>query len=72
MPGFSMMGSGIYSETVTYEVVCDEHCPDCEEREKKCEAYWEQDFNTNDWGNVDQQVTCKSCGHSYYFSRERE
>lgn len=72
MPGFSMMGSGIYSETITREIVCKERCSECEEDGKTCEAYWEEDFETDDWGNVEADVICKSCGHSYTYSEERE
>ena len=67
-----MMGSGIYSETVTYEIVCNEQCSTCEEEGKDCPKYWEQDFSTDDWGNVDEEVTCEECKHSYYFRRESE
>ncbi len=71
-PGFSMMGSGIYSETITREIVCKERCSDCGDASKVCEAVWEEDFETDDHGNVEQDVTCKSCGHSYGFKEERE
>ena len=64
----SMMGSGIYSETITREIVCNERCSECTD----CKAVWEEDFETDDRGNVDQDVTCKSCGHSYGFTEERE
>ena len=68
----SMMGSGIYSEEVTLEVVCNERCGDCTEQGKDCAAYWNEDFSTDDWGNISQEVTCKSCGHSFTFSREKD
>lgn len=67
-----MMGSGIYSETITREIVCEERCEDCQEDKKVCKAIWEEDFETDDWGNVDQEVTCKLCNHSYSFREERE
>jgi hypothetical protein len=68
----SMMGSGIYSETVTLEIVCAERgCDDCE-LDRECKAVWEQDFETDDWGNVDQSVKCPECGHEYNVTRERE
>lgn len=70
-PGFSMMGSGIYSQTITREIVCKERCEECPE-DKPCENYWDQDFETDDWGNVDEKVTCKTCGHDYTYSEERE
>jgi hypothetical protein len=71
-PGFSMMGSGIYSTTVTREIVCNERCYDCDQEGKKCEAVFEEDFETDDRGNVDQSVTCKVCGHGYSYTEERE
>ena len=69
-PGFSMMGSGIYSTTATHEMVCAEQCWDC--GDNVCTAVWEEDFETDDWGNIDQPVECKQCGHSFTFRRERE
>jgi hypothetical protein len=68
----SMMGSGIYSEEVTLEVVCKESCNDCMEANKVCEMYWDEDFHTDDWGNIEQTVTCKACNHSYTIKREAE
>jgi len=59
-PEGSMMGSGIYSEEVTYEVECE------------CGNLWEQDFMTDDWGNVEDDVTCAKCNEKFSFSRERE
>ena len=71
-PGFSMMGSGIYSETITREIVCNERCEDCKQEGKKCDAVWEEDFETDDWGNVDQSVQCKKCNHSLNYSEEKQ
>jgi hypothetical protein len=71
-PGFSMTGSGIYSETVTREIVCAERCGDCEQAGKSCESVWEQDMETDDWGNLDQDVTCKLCEHTINYTEERE
>ena len=70
-PGFSMMGSGIYSTTVTIEIVCAEQCNDCPEN-ANCEGSWEEDFETDDWGNVEQEVTCKECGHIITVRKESE
>jgi hypothetical protein len=67
-PGFSMMGSGIYSVTQTYEMVCAEQCLDCGDNE--CKAIWQEDFETDDWGNIDQMVECKQCGHGFNFVKE--
>jgi len=71
MPGFSMYGSGIYSETITREIVCLERCWTCIDIKKTCDAVWEMDFETDDHGNVEQNVTCKKCGHSYEFKEEK-
>lgn len=68
----SMMGSGIYSVDVTLEVVCKESCSECEDSNKVCEAYWDEDFHTDDWGNVEQDVQCKVCKHTYTIKREAE
>jgi hypothetical protein len=70
-PGFSMMGSGIYSETITREIVCKERCEDCDLESKTCNAVWEEDFATDDWGNVDQDVLCAQCKHTINYSEER-
>jgi hypothetical protein len=68
----SMIGSGIYSETVTREIVCDERCEEClsEENATPCDHYWDQDFETDDRGNVDCDVTCPKCNHTYGYSEE--
>lgn len=67
-----MRGSGIYSETVTREIVCKERCSDCDEAGRTCESYWDEDLQTDDWGNIEQQVTCKTCRHSYTYNEERD
>jgi len=72
MPGFSMKGSGIYSETITREIICKEYCYECDEESMTCNASWDEDFETDDWGNVDEKVTCKSCNHSFTFKEELE
>ena len=70
MPGFSMIGSGIYSTTITREIVCAERCHDCDAENKVCNNVWETDFETDDRGNVDQDVTCNQCNHSMSFIEE--
>ena len=72
MPGFSMMGSGIYSEEVTREIVCAERCNDCQDSGKSCENVWEIDMSTDDWGNIDTDVTCVKCQHTINYTEERE
>jgi len=68
----NMKGSGIYSTTETREIVCKERCNDCMNAKQICENYWKQDFETDDWGNIDQEVTCKSCNHSMTFTEESQ
>jgi hypothetical protein len=59
-PEGSMKGSGIYSEDITLEVECEE-----------CSKTWEEDFSTDDWGNVEADIKCE-CGHTWTFSKEQE
>ena len=56
----SMKGSGIYAEDVTLEVECGE-----------CGKSWEEDFQTDDWGSVQQEITCE-CGNFFTFNKEQE
>jgi hypothetical protein len=65
-------GSGIYSTTITREIVCEEMCGSCEEDKTICKAISEVDFETDDWGNVEQDVTCAVCGHTYTYREESE
>jgi len=65
----SMKGSGIYSQEVTLEVVCRESCSECSEGQH-CLSIWNQDFMTDDWGNIDQEVTCELCKHKYTIKKE--
>ena len=62
----SMKGSGIYSYDVTLTVEC--ACDEC----GGCGHEWDQDFGTNDWGNVDQNVTCSKCAHEFNFTHEAD
>lgn len=71
-PGFSMKGSGIYSETVTREIVCEEQCWDCVDVKRICNAVFEKDFETDDSGNIEQEVECKQCNHTYTYKEEQE
>lgn len=59
-PAGSMMGSGIYSQEITLEVECE------------CGNLWEQDFMSDDWGNVEDDVICPKCKEKFSFSYERE
>jgi hypothetical protein len=33
---------------------------------------WNEDFHTDDWGNISQEVTCELCNHKYTIEIERE
>jgi hypothetical protein len=70
MSHFSMIGSGIYSTTITREIICNEMCGSCEDDKTTCSASWEQDFETDDRGNVEQTVECKTCNHSFTYRDE--
>jgi hypothetical protein len=64
----SMMGSGIYCQEITIEIVCREDgCEDC--GQNICNAVWKQDVTTDDWGNIDETVTCAVCKHRYRVRR---
>ena len=65
-------GSGIYSVTKTREIVCAEMCGSCEDDKTTCTAVWEEDFETDDWGNIEQSVECKLCNHSITYREEGE
>lgn len=56
----SMMGSGIYSQDISCEVECE------------CGNVWQQDFMSDDWGNVEDDVICSKCNEKFSFSKERE
>jgi hypothetical protein len=70
-PGFSMMGSGIYSEDVDREIVCAERCESCSDEGKTCDAVWEETLSTDDWGNIDNDVECAKCKHTINYKEER-
>lgn len=67
----SMMGSGIYSEEITREIVCKERCSDCPDN-APCSYHWDQDFMSDDWGNVEAEVTCPVCKHTFTYREEKE
>lgn len=52
----SMKGSGIYAEDKTIEVDCPE-----------CGKSWEEDFVTDDWGDIEADVKCE-CGTEFTFT----
>jgi hypothetical protein len=70
-PGFSMMGSGLYSEDVDREIVCAERCESCSDEGKTCDAVWEETLSTDDWGNIDNNVKCEKCEHTINYKEER-
>ena len=65
-------GSGTLGWTVTREIVCAEMCSTCEENKTTCKAVWEEDFETDDWGNVEQSVECQECKHSITYKEEND
>lgn len=71
-PGFSMMGSGIYSTEIDVEFVCAEQCDDCEDASQTCPNVWEETVPTDDWGNVYAESVCRKCNHTLKIERERE
>ena len=54
------MGSGINSVVRDFWVTCPE-----------CNADWEDEFTVDDWGNVDEDVTCYKCDtqFNFYYSK---
>jgi O6-methylguanine-DNA--protein-cysteine methyltransferase len=66
-PAGSMMGSGIYSTTITREIVCREYA-----ETDACDNIFTEDFETDDWGNVEQEVLCIKCGTTFTYREERD
>lgn len=66
-PGFSMMGSGIYSQDKTVEVEC--QCEECDDQ-NGCGHAEEYDFSTDDYGNIDSDVICNKCKHTFNYTKE--
>jgi hypothetical protein len=63
-------GSGTLGHTITREIVCAEMCDTCQDEKQTCAAIWDEDFETDDWGNVEQTVECEFCKHSFTFKEE--
>lgn len=61
-----MIGSGIYSETITREIVCREWAETDE-----CDNIFTEDLETDDRGNVEQDVLCIKCGVTFTYREER-
>jgi len=69
----SLYGSGFYSVEKTIEVEClcgDEECITTKEPDG-CGKVWEEDLNTNDYGDIDTSVICPKCQHRFGVYRER-
>ena len=64
-------GSGTLSDTITVEIVCYEQCYECTEA-NPCDAVFEEDLQTDDYGNIDCEVTCAKCNHKINVKRERD
>ena len=66
-------GSGTLGHTETHEIVCAEHgCDECTTANTECKGVWEEDFETDDWGNISSTVKCPQCNHEYTYEREAE
>jgi hypothetical protein len=66
-PAGSMIGSGIYSETITREIVCREWA-----ETDACDNIFIEDLETDDRGNVEQDVLCVKCGVTFTYREERD
>ena len=62
----SMMGSGIYSLNLDTEIVCKEYCYDCDEK-SPCDLVFKVNLSTDDWGNIDEDIECDKCKHTYRY-----
>lgn len=58
-PEGSMRGSGIYAQDLVVDMEC-----------AHCGHTWETDVTTDDWGNVDEDVTCPVCNEVFNFTME--
>jgi len=67
-PGFSMMGSGIYSVEIDVEFVCNE---DSTVIGEGCDNFWDKTVHTDDWGSWDAESKCPKCGTEVYQSGVR-
>lgn len=54
--GGSMRGSGIYVETVAKIVTC-----------PNCYKSWTDDFVSDDWGRIEEDVYCPMCKTDFFF-----
>jgi hypothetical protein len=57
-------GSGTLGHTVTREMVCAESNIDS----KGCDAVWYEDLETDDWGNIEQTITCIKCNGEWTYT----
>lgn len=66
---FSMMGSGIYAEFVSFEIAHEE-CDECYENETQCEAEAILvEGDTDDWRVMHYELQCPECHHTISGSR---
>jgi hypothetical protein len=61
-------GSGTLGHTITREMVCAEMSIDS----NGCDSVWSEDLETDDWGNVEQSVTCPKCKGEWTYTEESE
>jgi hypothetical protein len=58
-------GSGTLGHTITREIVCREWAEN-----DKCDNIFTEDFDTDDYGNVDEKVQCIKCAAEFYYKEE--
>lgn len=56
----TMMGSGWMSNCRTAYVTC-----------PNCDKYWEDEFDTDDWGVIDEDIKCFNCELEFRFFEEK-
>lgn len=61
-------GSGTLGVTVTRDFDCDYFDGGAE----GCTGSWTEDFETDDWGNIEQETTCPVCNTKFTYKEERE
>jgi hypothetical protein len=53
----SWMGSGINSTVKSFDVTC-----------PNCDTEWVDDFQVDDWGNVEEEIKCYQCSEPFTFT----
>jgi hypothetical protein len=69
----SMKGSGVDSADVTLNIECECAQDGCQtDKSYGCGHTFDADLQTDDWGNIDNDVTCPKCNHEFNFQKEQE